>query len=190
MGLFEISIISIGLAMDAFIVSIAQGLCIKKQLLKKAIIVAAFFGIFQALMPVLGYLIGSSFSKYLDSIDHWVAFILLTIIGLKMIHDGNKKDNSIECTYENDNANYIKLFVLAIATSIDALAIGFSFAFLQINILSATLIIGIITFIISFVGVYLGRLFPKKFNEQANLLGGIVLVLIGFKILFEHLSII
>lgn len=188
MGIFEIVAISISLSVDAFIVSIAQGMCMKRQLMKKAFTLAVFFGVFQALMPLIGYFIGSSLAKYFESFDHWIAFMLLCGIGLKMIYDGKKNDNSIECSDEDEQTNYLKLILLAIATSIDALAIGFSFAFLKINIVSAILIIGMITFILCFIGVYLSRFFPIKFKDKANMLGGIVLILIGFRILFEHLS--
>lgn len=189
MDWFALSVISIALAMDAFVVSIAQGICIKKQLVNKAIIIALFFGLFQGIMPLFGYLIGSSFAQYIKSIDHWIAFILLVLVGAKMIYDGLKGiDEDSACAYDNDKLNYIKIFTLAIATSIDALAVGFSFAFLEINILMAILFITIITFTLSFIGVYLGILVPTKFKNKTNYIAGAILILIGFKILFEHLS--
>lgn len=191
MDVFELVVLSIALAMDAFVVSVAQGICIKRQLVKKGIIIALLFGLFQGLMPTFGYLIGSSFTQYVNNLDHWIAFILLALIGAKMIYDGfkNEDDNEVECSVDDDKLDYLKIFTLAIATSIDALAVGFSFAFLEINILIAVSTIAIITFIICFIGVYLGLLFPKRFKDKTNFIAGVILILIGLRILLQHLNI-
>ena len=186
MELFEIIAIGLGLAMDAFAVSICKGLSMKKFNWKKAIIIASYFGIFQALMPVLGYFLGSTFSSFVQSVDHWIAFILLAIIGANMIKDSMDDEEE----KRNDRVDVKTMLLLAIATSIDALALGITFAFLKVNLFIALPIISIITFIFSFVGVKIGNKFGNKYNTIAELLGGIVLILIGLKILLEHLNII
>ena len=185
MGLFEIIFIGLGLAMDAFAVSICKGLSIKQLNIKKVIIIALYFGLFQALMPVLGYFLGSTFSILVQKIDHWIAFILLTIIGGKMIIDSTMSDD-----VSDERLDFKTMFILAIATSIDALAVGITFAFFEINLLLAILLIGIITFILSIIGVIIGNRFGGKFQNKAHLIGGIILILIGLKILLEHLGII
>ena len=186
MELFEIIVIAIGLAMDAFAVSICKGLSMKKIDWKKAIIIAVYFGAFQALMPVLGYFLGSTFSVFVQKVDHWIAFILLSIIGVNMI----KESTDDEVEKRNDNVDFKTMVVLAIATSIDALAVGVTFAFFEVNILLAILIIGIITFILSIFGVIIGNKFGDKFQNKAELAGGIILIIIGVKILLEHLGIL
>ena len=186
MELFEIIVIAIGLAMDAFAVSVCKGLSMKKIDWKKAIIIAVYFGIFQALMPVLGYFLGSSFSAFVQKVDHWIAFILLSIIGVNMI----KESTDDEVEKRNDNVDFKTMVVLAIATSIDALAVGVTFAFFEVNILLAISIIGIITFILSIFGVIIGNKFGDKFQNKAELAGGIILIIIGVKILLEHLGIL
>lgn len=186
MELFEIIVIAIGLAMDAFAVSICKGLSMKKIDWKKAIIIAVYFGTFQALMPVLGYYLGSSFSAFVQKVDHWIAFILLSIIGVNMI----KESTDDEVEKRNDNVDFKTMVVLAIATSIDALAVGVTFAFFEVNILLAISIIGIITFILSIFGVIIGNKFGDKFQNKAELAGGIILIIIGLKILLEHLGIL
>ena len=186
MELFEIVVIGIGLAMDAFAVSICKGLSMKKINWKKAIIIALYFGIFQALMPVLGYFLGSTFSSFVQNVDHWIAFILLAIIGGNMIKDST--DNEIE--KRNDKVDVKTMVILAIATSIDALAVGVTFAFFEVNILLAISIIGIITFVLSLLGVIIGNKFGDKFQNRAELAGGIILIIIGLKILLEHLGIL
>lgn len=186
MGIVEIIVISVGLAMDAFAVSICKGLSMKKIHWKNVIIISLYFGVFQAIMPIIGYLLGSAFSDFVKSIDHWIAFILLSIIGGNMIKDST--DDEVE--KRNDNVDFKTMIVLAIATSIDALAIGVTFAFFKINILSAISIIGIITFILSFIGVVIGNKFGDKFQNKAEFTGGIILIIIGLKILLEHLGII
>lgn len=186
MSIIEIILIGIGLAMDAFAVSICKGLAFKKFENKKAIIIASYFAIFQALMPVIGYSLGSTFSKTIENIDHWVAFGLLCAIGINMLKEAIKGEEE----KQNDSVNFKNMIVLAIATSIDALAVGITFAFLKTNIILSVTIIGIITFILSIIGVKIGNKFGEKFENKAELLGGIILILIGLKILLEHLGII
>ncbi len=185
MSIFEIIFIAVGLAMDAFAVAICKGLSMKKIDYKKAIIIALYFGLFQTLMPVLGYFLGSSFTNVVEKIDHWIAFILLSIIGINMIKESTSKEEE----KRNDKVDIKTMLLLAIATSIDALAVGITFAFFKVNILLSVIIIGIITFIISFLGVIIGNKFGDKFQNKAELFGGIILILIGLKILLEHLKI-
>ena len=183
MTLFEIILVGVGLSMDAFAVSICKGLSMKKLKWKNAVIVGAYFGLFQAIMPLSGYLLGTTFSDLVISIDHWIAFILLTTIGGKMLkeaYSNNEED-------ENDKLDFKTMLVLAIATSIDALAVGITFAFFEINIIKAISIIGFLTFTISAIGVIIGNKFGHKFQEKAEIVGGAILILIGLKILVEHL---
>ena len=186
MSLLEIILIGIGLAMDAFAVSICKGLSMKKMNWKKAIIVGLYFGFFQGLMPVIGYFLGTNFESYITSIDHWIAFILLATIGINMLKEAFSKD----CEDNNDSVDFKTMIILAIATSIDALAVGITFAFLKTNILISTIIIGILTFVISLIGVKLGNKFGDKYERKAEVVGGLILILIGVKILLEHLGII
>ena len=185
MELFEIVVIGIGLAMDAFAVSVCKGLSMKKLDWKKTIIIALYFGIFQALMPVLGYFLGSTFSSFVQQVDHWIAFILLAIIGGNMIKDSTDDEEE----KRNDKVDVKTMILLAIATSIDALAVGVTFAFFEVNLLLAISIIGIITFVLSILGVIIGNKFGDKFQNRAELAGGIILIIIGLKILLEHLGI-
>lgn len=186
MGLIEISLIGLGLSMDAFAVSICKGLSMNKLNKKNALIIALYFGIFQAIMPLIGYTLGSSFYGVLEAIDHWIAFLLLASIGGNMIKESIFPSE----TAINANTNFKTMLLLAVATSIDALAIGIAFALLDINIFASITIIGIITFIISFLGVKIGNKFGDKFSGKAELIGGIILILIGLKILLEHLGVI
>ena len=186
MGILELILIAIGLGMDAFAVSICKGISMQKMNWKKAIIIGLYFGIFQALMPVIGFTLGKALENLVTSIDHWIAFGLLLIIGIKMIIDAFKEDN----VSVNDSVNWKVMIILAIATSIDALAVGITFAFLQVNLLLAVSIIGIITFILCVIGTKIGNNFGNKFENKAEILGGIVLIFIGVKILLEHLNII
>ena len=186
MKLYEIILISIGLAMDAFAVSICKGLSMKKINWKSTIIIAIYFGLFQAIMPVFGYLLGSSFSVIVQKLDHWIAFILLAIIGGNMI----KESKDDEAEKRNDKVDFKTMIILAIATSIDALAVGVTFAFFKVNIILSISIIGLITFILSFVGVIIGNKFGDKFQNKAELTGGVILIIIGLKILLEHLGIL
>ncbi len=187
MGIVEIIFIAIGLAMDAFAVSVCKGLSMKKMSWKKAIIIALYFGIFQALMPVIGYALGIGFEESIKFIDHWIAFCLLAFIGGNMIKEALSKE---EDDNQNDDVNFKTMVVLAVATSIDALAVGVTFAFLNVNLIFAISIIGILTFIISLLGVKIGNVFGDKFEKKAELAGGIILILIGLKILLEHLGIL
>ena len=185
MSLLEIILVAIGLSMDAFAVSICKGLSMKRLKWSNGVIVALYFGIFQAIMPLIGYLLGTTFSELVASLDHWIVFILLSIIGGKMIKDSFKKEDE----NENDKLDVRTMIILAIATSIDALAIGVTFAFFKITIIKSILIIGFITFTISFIGVIIGNKFGYRFKGKAEITGGVILILIGLKILLEHLGI-
>lgn len=186
MSLFGIIILSIGLGMDAFAVSICKGVSLKKNDLKKSIIVASYMGIFQALMPVIGYFLGMSFADKITSIDHWLTFSLLVIIGIKMIKDSLETEKEIV----NDKVDFKEMIILAIATSIDALAVGITFAFLNVNLYIAIGFIGIITFILCFLGTKIGSIFGDKYEDKAELTGGVILILLGIKIVLEHLKIL
>lgn len=191
MSFFEIFMIGVGLSMDAFAVAICKGLNMRKLDKVQTLVIAVFFGGFQALMPFVGWLLGKQFEAYITSFDHWIAFVLLAFIGGKMIWDvfkGDDKDES--CCEEGAKLDVKELFMLAIATSIDALAVGISFAFLQVNIVSAITLIGCTTFVISAAGVFIGHKFGSKYEDKASLAGGIILILIGLKILLEHLGIL
>lgn len=179
---------ALGLSMDAFAVSICKGLALKKIDFKKQLLVGLWFGGFQALMPLIGYLLGINFTNYITSIDHWIAFILLGFIGLNMIKESLQKDECEECG--DDSLSFKSMLILAIATSIDALAVGITFAFLEVNIVAAVSSIGIITFVLSAIGVKVGHVFGSRFKSKAELAGGIVLILLGVKILLEHLGIL
>lgn len=186
MKLFELFLIALGLSMDAFAVAICKGLSVQKLQVKHMVLVGAYFGVFQAVMPLIGYFLGSQFQSYIVSVDHWIAFVLLAIIGLSMIREAVSKDE------EEVNASFdVKTMVLlAVATSIDALAVGVTFAFLNVDIVPAVSFIGIITFVLSMVGVKIGNVFGARFKSKAEIFGGIVLILIGGKILLEHLGIL
>ncbi len=186
MGLFEILAIAVGLSMDAFAVSICKGLSMKRMSWKNALIAGLYFGAFQALMPLIGYILGSQFQNLIANIDHWIAFLLLLFIGGNMIRESRNKN---DCECGDDSFNFKAMLVLAVATSIDALAVGITFAFLKVNILTAITFIGIITFVFGIIGVKIGNVFGTKFKSKAELAGGIVLILIGTKILIEHLGI-
>ncbi|MDE6014206.1 MAG: manganese efflux pump MntP family protein [Acetatifactor sp.] len=184
MNLFSLSLIAVGLSMDAFAVSICKGLAMKEINLKKACIVGLWFGAFQALMPALGFLLGSRFEKNIIAIDHWIAFAVLGIIGASMIKEALSKNEESA----NDSLDIKTMFLLAIATSIDALAVGVTFAFLQTRILPAVSLIGVITFTLSAVGVKAGNVFGSRYKSKAELTGGIILIGMGIKILLEHLT--
>ena len=186
MNLLDVFFIGVGLSMDAFAVSVCKGISMKKMNWKKACIIGLYFGGFQAIMPVIGYFFGSSFESIITNIDHWIAFILLAIIGAKMIQEAFQKE---EEEY-NEDISVKTMIVLSIATSIDALAVGITFAFLKVNLLLAISMIGIITFVISIIGTKVGNKFGSKYEKKAELAGGIILILIGIKILLEHLGIL
>ena len=184
MGLIELFLIAVGLSMDAFAVSVCKGLAMPKCTFKKVAIVGLWFGGFQALMPAIGYILGAQFQETIASIDHWIAFILLALIGGNMIHEALDNDEE-----EADASLDVKtMFLLAVATSIDALAIGITFAFLKVNIIPAVCFIGIVTFIISFAGVKIGNVFGARYKNKAEIVGGVILILLGLKILLEHLG--
>ena len=184
MGLIELFLIAVGLSMDAFAVSVCKGLAMPKCTFKKAAIVGLWFGGFQALMPAIGYILGAQFQEAIASIDHWIAFVLLALIGGNMIHEALDNDEE-----EADASLDVKtMFFLAVATSIDALAIGITFAFLKVNIIPAVCFIGIVTFIISFAGVKIGNIFGARYKNKAEIVGGVILILLGLKILLEHLG--
>lgn len=191
MSYIEILLVGVGLSMDAFAASICQGLSMKKLSVKSMLIIGLFFGGFQALMPTVGFLLGTQFEVYIVSIDHWVAFALLSFIGGKMLLDVIKGEDDDEINYEKEYKLDLKnIVVLAVATSIDALAVGISMAFLSVDIISAASMIGVTTFVISSAGVLIGHKFGTKYKDKATIVGGLILILIGVKILLEHLGII
>jgi putative Mn2+ efflux pump MntP len=186
MGLLEIVLIAVGLAMDAFAVSITLGLSTKKPKPTEIVIPGVYFGFFQSLMPMIGYFVGIYFANKIEDLDHWIAFALLGLIGGKMIKDSFAKEHGEEKADKN-TFGFIKMLVLAVATSIDALAIGVTFAFFKVNIYTAVLITGIITFFIAMCGVIIGNIFGAKFRSKAEFIGGTVLIIIGIKIVIEHM---
>lgn len=183
MDLLSLFLIAVGLSMDAFAVSVCKGLATPKYKLKYSMICGAWFGGFQALMPTVGYLLGVNFKKYITAIDHWIAFVLLALIGFNMIREALKNDD--EGADPSFTAKSMSL--LAIATSIDALAIGITFAFLDVNIVAAVLFIGVCTFVISAAGVKIGSVFGTRFKSKAEIAGGAILIILGLRILIEHL---
>ena len=188
---FTLLLMGAGLSMDAFAVSICKGLSMRKVNKKQCLVIGLFFGGFQALMPFIGWVLGSQFEQYITSIDHWIAFILLGFIGGKMVVEAiREKDEAVEVGKMDPPLDLKERFILAIATSIDALAVGITFAFLQVPIVEAISIIGITTFVISVIGVYVGNFFGNRYKKKAELAGGIILILIGVKILLEHLGIL
>ena len=187
MGFLGILLLGIGLSMDAFAVSVCKGLAVRRADVKTALVCGAWFGFFQMLMPLIGYYLGRMFAEAIQAVDHWVAFGLLVLVGGNMIKEGFSKDE------EEVNASFsVKtMFLLAVATSIDALAVGITFALLpDVNIVAAVSFIGATTFIISAVGLKVGNVFGLKYKNKAEIVGGVILVLIGTKILLEHLGVI
>lgn len=186
MGMLELFLIAVGLSMDAFAVAICKGLAMKRCTWTKAGIVGLYFGVFQGGMPLIGYMLGVQFKEVITSVDHWIAFILLGLIGVNMIRES--KGSCAECEAEDDSLDMKTMLGLAVATSIDALAVGVTFAFLQVEMIPAVSFIGVTTFAISVAGVKIGNLFGSKYKAKAELAGGVILVLMGVKILIEHLS--
>ena len=182
----ELLLIGVGLSMDAFAVSICKGLAMRRVNKKQAFVIGLFFGGFQALMPFIGWALGTQFESYITSIDHWIAFVLLGLIGLNMIKESREKAEEGEC--QNDSFGIKTMVPLAVATSIDALAVGVTFAFLNVDIVPAVSFIGTITFFLSVLGIKIGNVFGTKFKAKAELAGGIILILMGTKILLEHLG--
>ena len=182
MSLWELLVIAVGLSMDAFAVSVCKGLSVQKVKPKHYLIVAAYFGGFQALMPLLGYLLGVRFEAMVANVDHWIAFVLLGLIGANMVRESKAGEEKLD-----DSFTVSTMLLLAVATSIDALAIGVTFAFLGVNIVEAIILIGITTGIISGVGLKIGNVFGSRYKSKAEMAGGIVLILMGIKILVQHL---
>lgn len=188
MGFFELFTLAVGLSMDAFAVAVCKGLALKKATPGGMALVGLWFGGFQALMPLIGYLVGVQFRDRITAFDHWIAFILLGLIGANMIREALSKGEENEGETSNGSLSARSLFPMAVATSIDALAVGVSFAFLKVEIVPAVSFIGVTTFLLSAAGVKIGNLFGLRYKSKAELIGGIILILIGLKILLEHLG--
>ena len=186
MSLLELFLLAVGLSMDAFAVSVCKGLSVRRGSMKQALTVGIWFGGFQALMPFLGYLLGITFSSLITNVDHWIAFVLLAFIGFNMIRESRSEEEN----ESNDRFDFKTMLPLAVATSIDALAVGVTFAFLQVNIVPAVSFIGCITFILSAIGLKAGNIIGAKNRSRAEFAGGLVLILMGIKILLEHLGVI
>ena len=186
MGIVELLLLAVGLSMDAFAVAICKGLAMERATLKKAAVVGAWFGVFQALMPAVGYFLGSAFESYITSFDHWIAFLLLALIGGNMIREALSGEEETA----NGSLGFRTMLLLAVATSIDALAVGITFAFLRVRLLPSVLLIGVTTFLISAAGVKLGSVFGSKYQKKAEIAGGVILILLGLKILLEHLGVL
>lgn len=191
MGFIEFLLTGIGLSMDAFAVAICKGLGMREVNYKQMLLIALFFGGFQALMPLLGWLLGRQFEQCITSVDHWIAFALLVLIGANMLREARKGDDTMDAETVYDAPLPLgQLLLMAIATSIDALAVGISFAFLGVNIWLAIAVIGTTTFLISAAGVFIGNRFGNRYEKRATIAGGIILILLGVKILLEHLGVI
>ncbi len=190
MGFLEVFLIGVGLSMDAFAVAVCKGLCMKRLDVRQTAVIALFFGGFQALMPLAGWALGRQFESYITAVDHWIAFVLLALIGGKMLWEAFHGEGSGECPVDGAELDLKELALLAVATSIDALAVGITFAFLQVDIALSAAMIGATTFVLSAVGVAAGHFFGARFEKPASVVGGTVLVLIGCKILLEHLGVI
>ncbi|MEZ4509409.1 MAG: manganese efflux pump MntP family protein [Eubacteriales bacterium] len=188
MTLIELLLTAVALSMDAFAVATCKGLSLRSMNWKRAGLIGLFFGGFQALMPLIGWLLGKQFEYLITSVDHWVVFALLALIGGKMIYDALKPDDGESCPTE-EKLSIRELIALSFATSIDALAVGISFAFLQVRILPSVAVIGVTTFALSVAGVAVGQKFGAKYQDKATLTGGVVLVFIGARILLEHLGV-
>lgn len=186
MGFWELFLIAVGLSMDAFAVAICKGLSVRKLKFSHMLITGAYFGVFQAVMPLIGYYLGQTFESYITSFDHWIAFVLLSLIGANMIRESFSKEEE----EQNASFSFKTMLPLAVATSIDALAVGVTFGLMQgVNIFSAVGLIGVTTLVLSFVGVKIGNVFGSKYKSKAELVGGIILILMGIKILLEHLGV-
>lgn len=190
MSLLELFLIGVGLSMDAFAVSICQGLCMPKLNLRHGAVIALFFGGFQALMPLIGWLLGSQFANRIQSFDHWIAFFLLALIGINMLREALGPEEGEESCSVDASLDLRRLLLMAVATSIDALAVGVTFAFLDVSITFAITVIGATTFVISLAGVVVGNFFGARYKKRAEILGGVILILLGAKILLQHLGLI
>ena len=188
MSLLDLFLIGVGLSMDAFAVAVCRGLAMVRLSWRRAAVVGLYFGGFQALMPFIGFCLGSAFASYIQRIDHWVAFILLGFIGINMIREAREEEE--ECCCVEERLDHKQMLLMAVATSIDALAVGVTFAFLSVDILPAVSLIGVTTFCLSVVGVAVGNYFGARYKQRAELTGGIILILLGTKILLEHLGIL
>ncbi|MBQ9833255.1 MAG: manganese efflux pump [Clostridia bacterium] len=185
MSIWELFIVAVGLSMDAFAVSVCKGLSVPKVRLRHSLTVGVYFGGFQALMPLIGFWLGVNFQSLVESVDHWIAFVLLGLIGANMIKESFGKEEEVDSSFSPK-----AMLPLAVATSIDALAIGITFAFLTVDIVPAVSLIGVTTFVLSAVGVFLGSKFGSKYKSKAEFAGGVVLIIMGLKILLEHLGVI
>lgn len=185
MGLLELFILAVGLSMDAFAVSVCKGLAMSECPWRKAAVCGVWFGSFQALMPTIGYILGYQFREYITAVDHWIAFVLLAIIGINMIREAFGGEEEADASMDVKT-----MFLMAVATSIDALAVGITFAFLDTNIVAAVLFIGATTFVISTAGAKIGNVFGAVYRNKAEIAGGVILILLGVKILLEHLGIL
>ena len=184
MSLWELFIIAVGLSMDAFAVSVCKGLSVQKVGLRHAALAGLWFGGFQALMPLLGWLLGSRFQSAIERFDHWIAFALLVFLGINMLREARGEEESVDGSFA-----WKVMLLMALATSIDALAVGVTFAFLRVTILPAVIFIGCTTFLLSALGVRLGSVFGQRWRTAAEILGGVILILMGVKILLEHLGV-
>ena len=184
MGFVELFLLGVGLSMDAFAVAVCKGLGMHRVNYRHAVIIALFFGAFQGLMPLIGWLLGTQFEGFVTPVDHWIAFVLLGLIGANMVRESREHDDESV----SDSFRFMTMLPLAVATSIDALAVGVTFAFLQVDIVPAVSFIGATTFVLSCIGVKIGHVFGTKYKSRAELFGGIVLILMGLKILLEHLG--
>lgn len=185
MSIIELGIIAVGLSMDAFAVSVCKGLSVPRVKKSQLFITGLYFGGFQALMPLFGYLLGANFRHLITSVDHWIAFVLLVLIGVNMIREAKEEPEEMDTSF-----SVKAMLPLAIATSIDALAVGITFAFLRVDIVPAILFIGFTTFVLSMIGVKIGNLFGSKYRSYAEIAGGLALILLGCKILLEHLGVL
>lgn len=192
MGIIEMLMLAVGLSMDAFAVSICKGLCMKKATLRSQAICGAWFGGFQGLMPLIGFFLGTLFAEAIQAFDHWVAFALLGLIGINMLKEAFSKESVDSCDVSGEADLSVKtMFVMAVATSIDALAVGISLAMAgNVNIWLAVTLIGVTTFILSAIGVKVGNVFGSRYEKKAQFCGGAILILLGFKILLEHLGVL
>ena len=186
MGFWELLLLAFGVSMDAFAVSVCKGLCMRKSALKTGLVCGAWFGGFQALMPLIGFFLGALFAGYIEAFDHWVAFGLLLIIGFNLLKESFEK-SECACDVEGNDLAFKTMLGMAVATSIDALAVGVSLAFLGVDIWTTVAVIGVVTMLLSMVGLRIGNIFGCRFKSKAELLGGCVLILMGSKILVEHL---
>lgn len=184
MSLTELFILAVGLSMDAFAVAVCKGLAMQKMNWRHAIVIGLYFGGFQAAMPSLGYILGVGFQSRIQAVDHWIAFVLLVFIGLNMVRESRDR----EAEHADPSVGFQVMVILAIATSIDALAVGVTFAFLQVDIVPAVCFIGTVTFLLSVIGVKVGNVFGTRYKSRAELAGGLILIAIGVRILLEHLG--